>query len=609
MSKIPGQFERGRASYRMIGSACSLLLVMLLMGGCRSAEEPHPSTGGKGTTQGELASLTPLPPLPESPYLGTRDAAYVGSGTCIECHQEEHAGYLRTGMGHSMASVVPGDEPPDVSYDHVASGRRYQVVRKQGKLFHRELAITAEGEAEVLYAEHEVPYVIGSGRHTRTYVIESDGFMYESPITWYSKVAAWEMSPGYDKQGQLGFQRPVGHECLVCHAGKTRAHDNSVHRMELNEMSISCERCHGPGSHHVNRWTGSEADSGLDEGEVDLTIVNPVDLDRELSDSICAQCHLGSPAVVLSRGRSLDDYRPGLPLDAFRNGYQFKDPGDAMTVVGHVDQLRLSGCYKQSAMSCATCHDPHNFPAKEDHLQYYNAICLQCHKQEACQVDPVVREQQRADNYCVHCHMPRSDTELPHMTFHHHRIGLHQSVPGAGTLRSEAGTLVPIFDGVKYSDIDQKRDLGIAYIALSQREEGVEHARQYVSRGVGMLRDCWQAGLRDVELAKNLAEVSLTTGGADAGEFARFVLAQEEMTGKQRVSALLVMATEHLKKRDFSGAVKRMREVTRLRRNADDWENLGQYEAAAGNRQEAIDAIKKAIEIDPARAERLQLPE
>ena len=609
MSHIPGQVSRVGLPCWLHGTPCVLLLAVLVLAGCRSGEDPSPPPGDKGAVQAELVSLTPLPPLPRSPYLNTGDASYVGSDTCIECHQDEHAGYLRTGMGHSMASVVPEEEPPDVSYDHKLSGRRYQVIRKEGRLVHRELAITADGEPEVLYAEHEVPYVIGSGRHTKTYVIESEGFMYESPITWYSKVAAWEMSPGYDKQGQLGFQRPVGHECLVCHAGQTQARGNSVHRMKLDEMSISCERCHGPGSHHLARWTGSEAGRGLKEGEVDLTIVNPVDLDRELSDSICAQCHLGSPAVILSRGRTLDDYRPGLPLDAFRNGYQLENPGDAMTVVGHVDQLRLSGCYEHSAMSCVTCHDPHNFPARGDEVQYYNAICLQCHKQQACQVDPVVQQQQRADNYCVHCHMPRSDTELPHMTFHHHRIGLHETVPGTGISSREAATLVPLFSGVSYSERDQKRNLGIAYIALSQRDEGQEHARQYVNKGVAMLRECWKAGLRDVELARNLAEVSLASGSGDGEQFARFVLAQEQVTGKQRVSALLVMTTGHLKKQDYAAAVERMREVTRLRRNADDWEYLGQYELALGNRERAIEATNKAIEIDPARAGRLRLPE
>ena len=609
MSYNPCQAKRATAG-RFPGSCCYVILAgMLLLAGCGPDEKPATRPGNGDETTLNPAALTPLPPLPESPYLNARDATYVGSITCIECHQQDHAGYLHTGMGRSMASVVPEAEPPGGTYDHKPSGRRYEVVRQAGRLVHRELAITAEGEPEVLLAEHEVPYVIGSGRHTKTYVIQVDGFMYESPLTWYSKIGAWEMSPGYDHPDQRGFHREIGQECLVCHAGRTRAKEGTVHRMELEELSISCERCHGPGSYHVDRWTGSKAEIGLEEGELDLTIVSPADLGRELADSICAQCHLGSPAVVPSRGRSLDAYRPGLPLDAFRNGYQLENPGDAMTVVGHVDQLRLSNCYRETAMSCVTCHDPHNMPAEGDKVQYYSSICMQCHKQEACQVDPAVREQQRADNYCVHCHMPRSDTELPHMTFHHHRIGLHEGQAGSQAPLDEVARLVPLFTTVEHSELDARRNLGIAYIALSQREEGGDHARDYVEQGAAMLRDCWQAGLRDVELARNLAEVSIGMGREDAGDFAHFVLQQEQVTGKQRVSALLVLATEHLKKQDFSGAVKRMREVTRLRRHADDWEYLGQYELAAGNREEAVKAVRMAIEIDPSRAGRLRLPE
>ena len=168
MSNNPGQIERAGASRFTDWYACRLLVCMLLLAGCRSEEEPPARPDNGGETTRTVAALTPLPSLPESPYLNTRDTAYVGSSTCIECHQQEHDGFLHTGMGHSMARVVSEDEPPDVTYDHKPSGRRYQVVRKDSRLIHRELAITAEGEPEVLYAEHEVPYVIGSGRHTIT---------------------------------------------------------------------------------------------------------------------------------------------------------------------------------------------------------------------------------------------------------------------------------------------------------------------------------------------------------------------------------------------------------------------------------------------------------
>jgi tetratricopeptide (TPR) repeat protein len=61
------------------------------------------------------------------------------------------------------------------------------------------------------------------------------------------------------------------------------------------------------------------------------------------------------------------------------------------------------------------------------------------------------------------------------------------------------------------------------------------------------------------------------------------------------------MTNHYLKKREFGEAVALMRQVTRLRRNADDWQNLGQYEQLLGNNDRAAKALSMALEIDPSR--------
>jgi hypothetical protein len=110
----------------------------------------------------------PLPPVSASPYLNTGpDAAYVGSAGCQGCHQERHATFRTTGMGRSMAVVEPDREPADADFDHPPSGRRYEVRRRDGRMWHREL-LRGGGPGEVLLAEHPVEYVVGSGRHSRT---------------------------------------------------------------------------------------------------------------------------------------------------------------------------------------------------------------------------------------------------------------------------------------------------------------------------------------------------------------------------------------------------------------------------------------------------------
>src|SRR5436190_16020744 len=84
----------------------------------------------------------PVLALSPSPYLNIGpEASYVGSAACLDCHQEEHKSYLRTGMSRSTAAVEAAREPADATFDHAASGRRYKVEHKSGQLWHRELRL------------------------------------------------------------------------------------------------------------------------------------------------------------------------------------------------------------------------------------------------------------------------------------------------------------------------------------------------------------------------------------------------------------------------------------------------------------------------------------
>jgi hypothetical protein len=165
---------------------------------------------------------------------------------CQKCHSSHAESYHLTGMGRSMSAVDLEQAPPDGAFDHVPSQRRYQVVRQEGKLWHRELAL-APGTEEIVLSEYPVTWVVGSGRHSLTYIAEADGFLVESPITWYAATKAWGMSPGYDRPDHLGFERAIGEGCLDCHAGRAVAVERSLHRMQIYEDAIGCERCHGPG--------------------------------------------------------------------------------------------------------------------------------------------------------------------------------------------------------------------------------------------------------------------------------------------------------------------------------------------------------------------------
>ncbi len=562
---------------------------------------------GKGSQQ-QAVTITPLPVFPESPFLNTRsDAAYVGSDRCIDCHTEVAAAYRTTGMGQSLARLDSASEPGDAAFDHPASGHIYRVYRRNGEMRHQEVLSTASaGDAtdeHVVMADHAIDWVIGSGRHSRSYLLEIDGFLVESPITWYSKRQAWDMSPGYDSRQHHGFSRPVDGGCLICHAGRAEAVAGSIQRMQIHEGWISCERCHGPGLLHAERHAaGATEPPDLHSLKgVDRTIVNQRHLDRELSESICAQCHLRSAATAIGRGQRRGSFRPGVSLSLFRTDYRIGSNQTEMTVVGHVDQLWQSRCWQSSQLTCTTCHNPHAFPDEQVRVSYYRAICRKCHANETCKVDTGLRQRESPENDCVMCHMPSSETEIPHLVFTDHRIGV-QGVepPPRHSVSDEPGTLVAITDTDSWSDLDKRRMLGLAYLEFSGSKRGQRHAETHRQRAFTLLSEVWNRGIRDSDVASALAALTTSADDPGAGVFADAILDDPDSSPEARINGLLARALVHADVNDFDAATKLMKELVNRRRVASDWELLAEFQNGSGEHREGVQSLEQALEITPA---------
>ncbi len=576
-----------------------ILLAGLLVGGAGCKRDRPPAANPPGDT---VTIVQPeLPAIPASPFLNVKDATYVGNDRCIECHAEEHENYIHTGMGQSLADIDLANEPPGGEVDHPKSDRSYRIYHKEGQMFHQERT-SVDGTEQVL-VDHPVRYVIGSGHHSRTYLVEMEGFLFESPVTWYPPQEKWRMSPGYDEPDQPGFKRAVGKKCLTCHVGQSEVVGKTVNRMKITEQWISCERCHGPGSLHVKKQLAGSPGEGKER--FDNTIVNPAHLSRELSEDICSQCHQGFPGLAFVRGRRQGDYRPGLPLSSFRLDFRKDTAQSQMTEVGHMEQMRRSACYQASQMTCRTCHNPHDLPPRADPVEYHKRNCLGCHLEEACTVESEVRMAERPDNYCVACHMPNTGTESPHMTFTHHRIGLHKKDPSVSLevgapVTGSAPELVPMVDLGSFSQLDRDLGLGVAYYNLSKHSLAGPHEDAYLARGEEILRQVWKQGLRDGELAALLAELSLFNQNGDFEMYADYALADEKLAVEHRVGVLLVKVTAHFHRKEFAEAASLMKEVTTMRRRTGDWDLLGKYLYRSGEREEAKKAFEKSLQIDPA---------
>jgi hypothetical protein len=383
----------------------------------------------------------------DSPYQNVRPGVgYVGDAACARCHREITDTYRSHPMGRSLAPVERADSGPPIGQaaglPFESQGLQYTVERRDGRTFHKATRRDADGGV-LSEIEAEVRFALGSGARGTAYLIEREGFLFQSPIAWFAQKGRWDISPGYGEVNpRPHFERPIQPECLYCHTNQLHPVAGTLNRYEppiFEGHAIGCERCHGPGALHVNR-SGRSA-------EPDLTIENPADLAPALRESVCQQCHLQGWLRFPRAGREVFDFRPGLPLHRFWAAFVRKDdkPG-RFELVGQVEQMEQSRCFRASGgqLGCISCHDPHRLPVPATKAAYYRGRCLECHETQGCALPSAERQARGPGEDCVACHMPRpAATNIPHTMATDHRIprvapgpGL-ASPPGASGLPGE----------------------------------------------------------------------------------------------------------------------------------------------------------------------------
>ena len=265
------------------------------------------------------------------------------------------------------------------SFYHKASDRYYEMIRRGDRFFQRRYQKDA-GSAESNVVEVSIDYVMGSGNHARTYLHRTEqNRLMQLPVSWYpeesytGRPGFFAMSPGYDRADHFDFRRKIAYDCFFCHnaypamhAGGDGADADPVYPAQLPE-GIDCQRCHGPGSAHVDA-----AQRKRPSEEVRQAIVNPARLPADRQLEICMACHLETtsfvlPASIQRYGRGTFSFRPGEPLADYMLHFDHaKGTGhdDKFEIVSAAYRLRQSACFQSSAgaLVCTTCHNPHRAP-------------------------------------------------------------------------------------------------------------------------------------------------------------------------------------------------------------------------------------------------------
>ena len=404
-------------------------------------------------------------------------AAVADEGeACIRCHKEEVNGFARSKMAHSMRLAT--HEPEGIVRAPQATLRMYsnqdgtwQTLESSGH--------TAEN--------YRVDYVIGSGTHASGYIVSLSNHLFQSPVAYYPRKAAYGLAPGYETELDPDYTRPVKPGCVFCHAGSFAAVSGTINEYGAQpflHLAIGCSRCHGPAGAHLARPSPSN-------------IVNPARLDPASRDSVCEQCHLKGVARVLNPGKDFTDFVAGEPLEKTFTIYRYSMPSGEeppFKVISHSEQLALSRCKRMSGseMWCGTCHNPHDEPANV--VPYYRSKCLECHAHTHYAASHPPK-----NSNCIGCHMPKREAnDGGHTVFTDHRIQRTPDHKPAG----EPTGIVPWRDPPAEL---AKRNLGIASIEAGSEERSWPQ----IVRGYRILTDVQHQFPDDCEMYSSIGNALL----------------------------------------------------------------------------------------------------
>jgi hypothetical protein len=311
-------------------------------------------------------------------------------------------------MARSLGTGAP---QPDGRVHHAPSDSEIAISHtSDGVMIHH---LNSRG----LTAEYPIAYAVGAGKVGFSYLIAIPPYLFQSPVSYYSQAAVWDVTPGYEPERVLDFTHPISEGCVFCHSNTVNLVSGSDNRFRQPALSaISCERCHGSAEAHLRK-------------PLPGSIVNPAKLPLAARDSVCEQCHLEGEVRILNPGKHWQDFEAGAALESVFSTYLTPTPpGAGEKAVSHSEQLSLSRCARESAgrLWCGTCHNPHSSaPSRAAEVR---GACLACHEQ----LFSSRRHQPAAE--CVSCHMPRiRPNNVAHAAITSHRIALPSAQPVLAT--------------------------------------------------------------------------------------------------------------------------------------------------------------------------------
>ena len=336
-----------------------------------------------------------------APVFAQTGATYVGSAACKTCHPAIYERWKKT----RMANVVrdPREHPDAFLPDF------------------------AKPDPLLTFTKDDIAFIYGS-KWKQRYFKKVGNDYFPLPAQWDVTHQIWR--PYFVREGTDwwvshypadNLKRPTGPLCDGCHSV-----NYDIQTETVTEWNVGCEKCHGPGSEHVQRPSRSN-------------VVNPARLDYVHASDTCIQCHSqGRPPKNPINGKYYD-WPVG--FDAGRNPQDFWELEEhklAETSFTHfadgtAHKNRMQGNdFVTSVMytrgvTCFSCHDVHGTGNDADLLKPAGVLCLECHGPSSPNGPRAATIEQHthhkagsAGNECIACHMPQIEQTIADVNVRSH---------------------------------------------------------------------------------------------------------------------------------------------------------------------------------------------
>jgi tetratricopeptide (TPR) repeat protein len=354
-------------------------------------------------------------------------AAYAGSVSCRDCHQEEYRLWA-----HSHHALAERAISPEIDRAAFSPNRSLGQGNQAAEMFWSNGAprVSCAGAAGKL-GTFELQRVLGE-EPLRQFLVAFPGGRYQvldrayDPRSnqWFSVFGNEERQPG-EWGHWTGRGLNWNSMCASCHnTAVARNYDpaSDSYRTTMAEQGVGCEACHGPLKAH-NLWQQRSGHTG----KKDPTL--PALSKRQMVDN-CGYCH--SRRAELAGG--------------FRPGEDYSDHCD-LVIVDHTGRYYGDGQVHEEdyeygsflgsrmagrGVTCLDCHNPHSMRT----LLPGNFLCLRCHaggNPNAPVINPVTHSHHKVFGFdaagrsrnidlksydpdkiqerggeCVNCHMPQT---------------------------------------------------------------------------------------------------------------------------------------------------------------------------------------------------------